>query len=55
VYSELSDDVEGTCEQNEYRKNPVTNFTLLTKRSKINRTSSEEMGGKYETVTGHLA
>jgi hypothetical protein len=28
---------------------------LSAKRTEINRTSSEEMGGKYETVTGHLA
>jgi hypothetical protein len=24
-------------------------------RKKINQTSSEEMGGKYEIITGHLA
>jgi hypothetical protein len=36
--------MEVTCEQNEYRKNYKEN---------INQTS-KEMGGKYETVTGHL-
>jgi len=25
----------GTCEQNEYRKNPKINFMLLAKRAKI--------------------
>jgi hypothetical protein len=42
----------GTREQNEYRKIPKTNFTLSGKRIKIDRTSGEETGGKYETVTG---
>jgi hypothetical protein len=42
-------------EHNEYRKNPRTNFTLSAKRAKINLTSNEEMAGKYETVTAHLA
>jgi hypothetical protein len=42
--------MEGTCEQTEYKKNPKTNLMLLAKR-----TSNEETGGKYETVTGHLA
>jgi hypothetical protein len=31
-------------------------FTDISdKRTKIIQTSSEEMGGKYDTVTGHLA
>jgi hypothetical protein len=47
--------MEGICEQNECRKNPKTNFLLSDKRPKINQTSNEEMGGKYKTVTGHLA
>jgi hypothetical protein len=47
--------MEGTCEQNEYRKNPKTNYVLLRKKTKIKRTSSEEMGRKYETIPGHLA
>jgi len=47
--------MEGTHEQNEYRKNPKTNFMLSAKRTKINQTSSEEMGGKYEIAVGHLA
>jgi hypothetical protein len=47
--------MEGTHVQNEYRKNPKTNFTLSANRTKINWTSKEEMGGKYEIITGHLA
>jgi hypothetical protein len=47
--------MEGVCEQNEYRKNPKINFTLSAKRMKINWMSREEDGGKYETITGHLA
>jgi hypothetical protein len=44
---EFSEEMEQTCEQNEYRKNPKTNFTLSAIRSKINWMSNEEMGGKY--------
>jgi hypothetical protein len=46
--------LKGTHEQNEDRKNPKINFTLSAKRTKINRTFKEEMGGKYETATSHL-
>jgi hypothetical protein len=42
-------------EQNEYRRNPRTNFMLPAKRTKINWISSKEMGGKYGTITGCLA
>jgi hypothetical protein len=38
--------MKGTCEQNEYSKNPKTDFTLS---AKISQVSSED------TVTGHLA
>jgi hypothetical protein len=31
-----------------------TYFTLLANGTKINQMSSEETGGKYETVVGHL-
>jgi hypothetical protein len=48
-------EIEGTCEQNEYRENPKTNFTFSAKKTKINQAFKEEMGEKYETVTGHLA
>jgi hypothetical protein len=44
--------VEGTREQNEYRKNSKT---LSARMTKMNGTSREEMIGKYETITGHLA
>jgi hypothetical protein len=47
--------MEGTCEQNDYRRYPKTNFILSNKRAEINHMSSEEMGGKYETITDHLA
>jgi hypothetical protein len=47
--------MEGTYEDNEYRKSPKTNFTLSIKRTETNWTSNEEMGGKYETTAGHLA
>jgi hypothetical protein len=47
--------MEGTCEQNKYRKDLKTNLTLSAKKKKINWTSSDETGGKYETVTGHPA
>jgi hypothetical protein len=47
--------MEGNHEQNEYRKNPKTNFTLSAKRTKFNQMSSEEIGAEYETVTSHLA
>jgi hypothetical protein len=30
------------------------NFTVLAEKVEINRIFTEEMGGKYETVTGHL-
>jgi hypothetical protein len=46
--------MEGTRENSEYRKNTKNNFTLSVKREKINRMSNEKMGGKYETVAGHL-
>jgi hypothetical protein len=45
--------MEGICDHNEYRKNPKTNFTL-SKRTEINWMSCEEIGGKYEPITGHL-
>jgi hypothetical protein len=32
-----------------------TKFTLSARATKINKMSNEEMGGKYEAVTGHLA
>jgi hypothetical protein len=38
--------MEGTHEQNEYRKNTKTNFTLSVKRKRIRQTSNEEMGIK---------
>jgi len=44
--------MKGTCEQNEYKKNLETNFMVSANRTKTNRTSCEEMGGKYETITG---
>jgi hypothetical protein len=47
--------VEGTCEQNEHRENLKTNFTLSAKRTKVKRKYNEQMGGKYETITGDLA
>jgi hypothetical protein len=46
--------MEGTYEKNDYRKNPKTNLLLSAKGTKINQMTNEEMGGKYETVTGHL-
>jgi hypothetical protein len=46
LYSKLSEVMEGTHEHNDHRKSPKTNFTLSSKRTKINWTSSEEMGGK---------
>jgi hypothetical protein len=46
---------EGKHEQNECRKTSITNFTLSAKWAKINSMSSEELGGKYPTLTGHLA
>jgi hypothetical protein len=36
--------MDGTHEQNEYRKNHKANYTLSAKRM-----SSKEMGGKYKT------
>jgi hypothetical protein len=50
LHSELSEEVGGTCEQNEYRKNPKTYFTLSAKGIMYN----EEIGGKYVTMKGHL-
>jgi hypothetical protein len=47
-------EMERTREQIEYRKNGKTNFTLLAKRTKMNRKLNEEMGGKCETITGHM-
>jgi hypothetical protein len=44
--------MEGTREQNEYRKNPEPNFTSSTKRTKINWMCNKDTGRKYETVTG---
>jgi hypothetical protein len=46
--------MEGIHEQNEYRKNPRTNFTLPAKRMWINWMSNEEMRGKYEAKTDHM-
>jgi hypothetical protein len=42
------------CTNNEYRKNPKANLTLSAKRTKINLTSNEEMGGKYEIIKGSM-
>jgi len=42
-------------EHNEYRKNPKRDFMLSAKRIKLNWMFNEDMGGKYETVTGHMA
>jgi hypothetical protein len=33
----------------------ITNCMLSAKRIKIDGTSNEEMGGKYETLMGHVA
>jgi hypothetical protein len=55
LYSNLLEEMEGTHEQNKYRKNLKTNFTLSAKRTKINCTSNEDVGGEYETLIGHLA
>jgi hypothetical protein len=55
LYSELSEEMEDIHGQNEYRKNYKTNVTLLFKRTKISLMSDEEVRGKYETITGHLA
>jgi hypothetical protein len=52
--SELSEEMEGTHEQNEYKNNPETDFMLSVKRTKINQMSNEEMGGKYKTITCHF-
>jgi hypothetical protein len=41
--------MKGTCKQTEYRMNHKTNSTLLAKRTKINWTFIEEMGGKVRT------
>jgi hypothetical protein len=49
------EEMEGTCEENGYRRNPITNFMLTAMRTKINQMYSEEMGGKCGTITGHLA
>jgi hypothetical protein len=46
--------MEGTLEQNEYRKNLKTNFMLPAKRTKISWMSTVEIGRKYEMLTGHL-
>jgi hypothetical protein len=46
--------MEETCEQNDYRMNPKTNFTISDKKRKINWMSIKEMGKKYKTVIGHL-
>jgi hypothetical protein len=51
----VSEEMEATHEQTEYRKNPITHFMLSAKRTNFNWTSNEEMGRKYETVTGQLA
>jgi hypothetical protein len=48
VYSKFSEEIEGSGEQNEYRKNPKTNFMLSVEKTKVNRTSNEEMGGKCD-------
>jgi hypothetical protein len=47
--------MEGTHEQNKYRKDPKANFMLQAKRTKISLMSSEEKGGKYKTLTGYVA
>jgi hypothetical protein len=47
--------MEGTCEEDEYRKNSKTNFMLLAKRIKINSIYNKKMREKYEIITGHLA
>jgi hypothetical protein len=47
--------MEGTREQIVYMKNSKTNFTLSAKKTKINQTSNEEMGGKDDIITGRLA
>jgi hypothetical protein len=44
LYSELSETMEGTHEQNEYRKNAKTYFKLSVKGTKKNRMSDEKMG-----------
>jgi hypothetical protein len=54
LYLKLSEEMKGTCEENEYRKNPETNFTLSAKTTKINQTSNKKVGGKYETIISHL-
>jgi hypothetical protein len=46
--------MEETHEQNEYRKNSKINLTS-SKRTKINWMFSEELEGKYESVTSHVA
>jgi hypothetical protein len=40
----------GKHEQNEYRRNPKTDFMLSAEGTKINWMSNEEMGRKYETT-----
>jgi hypothetical protein len=44
--------MERTYEGNEYRKNPKTSLTLSTK---VNQIAKEDKGGKFETITSHLA
>jgi hypothetical protein len=44
----------GNMRTDEYRKKPKTNFMLSAGRTKVNQMSNEKMGGKYETVIGHL-
>jgi hypothetical protein len=51
----MSEGIKGTHEQDEYKKNSKTNFTLSAKGTKINQMSNEEMREKYETIRGHLA
>jgi hypothetical protein len=43
LYSELSEEMERTCEHNEHRKNLKTNFTLSANRANINVTSNEDV------------
>jgi hypothetical protein len=54
-YSEQRKWKEHVNKMNTEGINTKINVTLSAKRTKINWTSSEEMGGKYESLTGHQA
>jgi hypothetical protein len=54
LYSELPEEMVHVNRMNIGRIEK-TNFKLPAKRTKINWMSSKGMGGKFETVTGHLA